>query len=299
MQISYSEKKRGSNLSGWARSLIIIIPILLISGLFYWIGAIVSGYDIASYNSQESITEDAVPLLFGMAGVCVTIWIFRRSVDRESFQSMGFFRKGMGRELILGISLGAIMLSLGFVLLLLLGEIKIVSSTLAINEILLLLLLYLAVAVSEEMLFRGYILNNLMKSVPKIFALLIASISFSLMHFANSSYSWLSFLNLILAGLLLGLPYIYTQSLWFPITLHFSWNFFQGAVLGFRVSGNPGHYSIIVQSQDKGNLLNGGDFGFEGSILCVIFQLFVICMFVWHYAKKTCLNINITRCEIN
>ncbi len=78
-----------------------------------------------------------------------------------------------------------------------------------------------------------------------------------------------------MAGLLFGLSYIYTKNLWFPIALHFSWNFFQGTVFGFNVSGKE-TYSLIITKENSFNIWNGGNFGFEGSILSILFQIFAI-----------------------
>ncbi len=95
------------------------------------------------------------------------------------------------------------------------------------------------------------------------------------MHALNPNMSILSCLDLFLAGILLGVSYLFTKNLWFPIALHFSWNFFQGTVFGFNVSGLNG-YSIIQQERISNNLLNGGLFGFEGSVLSMILQLIFI-----------------------
>jgi len=279
------KKESDTNFPGWSRVLLIIIPWFFISGLFYFIGALIVGYDFWNYNSPQSLEEEVILSLFGLAGTCLTVCVFHCGVGRESFQSMGFYKPGMIRELATGMVLGAVILSLGFALLLLSGEIRIVSSSLELKKIFLLVILYVAVAVNEELLFRGYILNNLMKSFSRGLALFITSISFSLIHLGNSHYSLISFLNILLVGVLLGLPYIYTKSLWIPVALHFSWNFFQGGVWGFHVSGNTIYYSINVQTKTSDNYLNGGDFGFEGSLLCAIIQLIAIFL-LWRYYER-------------
>jgi hypothetical protein len=177
----------------------------------------------------------------------------------------------------------------GFVLLMFLQEIHWIGTTLDLANLTSGLFMFLAVAVSEELFFRGYILNNLMKSFPKIPALLATSILFSVFHIVNSHYSWFSFLNILLAGLLLGLPYIYTKSLWLPMSLHFSWNFFQGPIFGFNVSGHD-TYSLYTQSRTADTIWNGGGFGFEGSVLSIVFQLIAIVGLWWYYSRKEKIN---------
>ena len=90
---------------------------------------------------------------------------------------------------------------------------------------------------------------------------------------------------------LLGLSYIYTRNLWFPIALHFSWNFFQGTVFGFNVSGIDS-YSIIEQEAIHDNLLTGGKFGFEGSIVSVLLHLVFILVIYKVFNRR--LNLNFT-----
>nr|MDE6348537.1 CPBP family intramembrane metalloprotease [Bacteroides sp.] len=79
------------------------------------------------------------------------------------------------------------------------------------------------------------------------------------------------FLNIVLAGCFLGASYVYTRNLCFPITLHWFWNWIQGPLLGYNVSGNEfGQESLLVVRFPVDSLINGGSFGFEGSVLCSV-----------------------------
>ena len=88
------------------------------------------------------------------------------------------------------------------------------------------------------------------------------------MHGANPNISLFSLLGLFLAGIALGSSYMYTKNLWYPIAFHFSWNLFQ-SLLGFNVSGQD-IYSIIEFTVPENNKINGGQFGFEGSIFSIL-----------------------------
>jgi membrane protease YdiL (CAAX protease family) len=122
------------------------------------------------------------------------------------------------------------------------------------------------IALAEEIVFRGYILKNLMRSVNKWMALGISAILFAMAHWGNPGMTPVAAVNLLLGGLLLGINYIYTRNLWFAISFHFSWNFFQGPVLGYEVSGLPLHN--VLQPDLKGPWwITGGSFGFEGSFI--------------------------------
>jgi hypothetical protein len=145
------------------------------------------------------------------------------------------------------------------------------------------------VALNEEILMRGYILNNLMDSMNKYWALLISATIFSVLHGMNPNISFLAIINIMLAGIILGSSYIFTRNLWFPISLHLFWNFFQGPVLGYSVSG------MKIDSVFKVTLLgnttvNGGQFGFEGSIVCTVLLIPAIILTMGYYMeffKKT------------
>jgi len=123
-----------------------------------------------------------------------------------------------------------------------------------------------------------------MISFDKYVALIISSLLFSLMHWFNPNIDLFGFIDLFLAGILLGISYVYTKNLWFPIALHFSWNLTQ-SFLGFNVSGQDA-YSIIEFTIPENNLLNGGDFGFEGSIFSIIAQIVFIIIIVNYFNKS-------------
>ncbi|WAC42016.1 CPBP family intramembrane glutamic endopeptidase [Pedobacter sp. SL55] len=151
-----------------------------------------------------------------------------------------------------------------------------INKEIEIGDLLLSAATFILVSLTEELFTRGYLLGNLLTSLNKWLALTVSSIVFAAFHLANSNMNWLSFVNLFLAGVLLGLPYLLTRSLWFSIAFHFGWNFFQGTVFGFNVSGRE-VFSLILQSRKQNDVFNGGDFGFEGSVWCVLAQ--IICIF--------------------
>ncbi len=270
----------------WERPVQILIPYIIIVGIFQLIGFTILGLDPNNFQIPKTLLQDLVLKLFTLVGTIVVVYLFRWSVDKESFRSLGFYKKGIWKELIIGLALGMALIATGFSLLFLKDEIHWTGTNINIQNILLGFVLFAFVAFSEELLFRGYILNNLMKSIPSVYALIICSVSFSLVHGLNPGYNWFSFCNLVLAGLLLGLPYIYTKSLWLPIALHLSWNFFQGTIFGFSVSGNV-TYSLVEQSRSSDNLWNGGKFGFEGSILSIVLQLIAFMGLWWYYHRKS------------
>jgi membrane protease YdiL (CAAX protease family) len=142
-----------------------------------------------------------------------------------------------------------------------------------------------AVAFMEELVFRGYLLNNLMQSVNKWLALLITALLFAVVHISNPDVTILPVLNVFVAGLLLGINYIYTKNLWFSIFFHFIWNVFQGPVLGYEVSGFDMPF-ILEQNLEGPALLTGGEFGFEGSIICLLLIILFTTWFAYTFSQR-------------
>lgn len=271
-------------IKGWIRVLLIIIPFaLFVAGsqiLASWVIGVKMSPQFTPTTFQTTVSE-----LFMLAGTIAVVGIFRRWIDRESFRSLGFGMKNFRKEAEAGFWLGVLMISVGFLLLLLMREINWDGINPDVNSIFLSIILFIAVAFLEELFFRGYILGNLMLSMNRWIALLVSSLVFTVVHMPNAHFTAIGFAAIFLAGMLLGTPYIFTRSLWLPISLHFSWNFFQGTIFGFSVSGNK-EYALVTQSRPVDTILNGGEFGFEGSLLAVIFLVLAIGAMIIYYRKK-------------
>jgi hypothetical protein len=125
--------------------------------------------------------------------------------------------------------------------------------------------LYAVVAVNEELVNRGYILQNLADGSSLWVATVVSSVLFGLLHAGNPHATWYSTLAIILAGLFLASGYLVTRSLWLPIGLHFSWNLFQGTIFGFAVSGTSG-FHVIEHRVSGPQWLTGGAFGPEAGL---------------------------------
>lgn len=274
---------------GWQRILLLIIPYIFIIGILELIGAFISGIDTSNIESDKTSIQLLIMQIFSLLGTAIVLWIFMKYQDKEKFIRLGFEIKNRIKEFNVGIGIGLIIMGIGYILLLFLNEISFQRIVFSTNEILISILIFCIVAIVEETLFRGYILRNLMISFNKYIALILSSILFSLMHGFNPNIDLFALINLFLAGILFGLPYIHTRNLWFPIALHFSWNFFQ-SLFGFNVSGKD-VYSLIEFSLSEKNILNGGAFGFEGSIFSVIMMIITIVLIEIYYRnKKTILD---------
>ncbi len=213
----------------------------------------------------------------------IMLWLFMKFIDKQPLIEIGFQTKGRLKEFNYGLIMGLVIMAFAYVSLSLIGEIVFENYIFDLQKIFLSIILFIGVSVFEEVIFRGYMLKNLLESFNPYVALFISSIFFSLIHGSNPNVTTLGLCNIFLAGFFLGASYIFTKNLWFPIALHFSWNFFQ-SMFGFKVSGLDS-YSIIEFTIPKNNMLNGGEFGFESSLLSIII-LIIGTFIIWNYFKK-------------
>jgi membrane protease YdiL (CAAX protease family) len=269
---------------GWKRILLFIIPYIITIGIFQYIGGSISGVDYSNLESDQTSIQLLTIQFFGLLGTFLILWLFMKFIDKDKFIKLGFEIKNKLKEFNVGLGIGLIVMGLGYSILIFLGELTFQRLIFEPKEIFISILIFVIVAIVEETLLRGYVLRNLMISFNKYIALILSSILFSLMHSFNSNIDLFALTNLFLAGILLGLSYIHTKNLWFPIALHLSWNFFQ-TLFGFNVSGKN-TYSLIEFSLPQENLLNGGAFGFEGSILSVFSMIILILLIELYYRKK-------------
>jgi len=275
--------KKVINHRGWLKSLL-FIPLLVFSQISGLLVLLLLGYDLTEISSN--VMNESVMIVFEYSGlviVIILIWLFMKFIDKQPLIEIGFQTQGRLKEINYGILFGLFIMAFAFVFLSVIGEIVFLNYSLDFNQILLSIALFIGVSFFEEIIFRGYMLKNLLESFNPFVALLISSLFFSLIHASNPNVTSLGLCNIFLAGIFLGVSYVFTKNLWFPIALHFSWNFFQ-AMFGFKVSGLDS-YSIIEFMIPDNNMINGGEFGFESSILSII-VLFVGTIIIWNYFKK-------------
>ena len=144
-------------------------------------------------------------------------------------------------------------------------------------------LVFLLGAAAEEMLFRGYAFQTLLRSWPVSAAILPVSVPFALVHLWNPNVApGFTFANTVLAGVWLCVAYWRTRSLWLPLGLHFGWNWVQGALLGSPVSGITGITPHpLLNFKDTGPaFFGGGAYGIEGGAACAI-AIVLATLFTW------------------
>jgi len=250
--------------------------------------------DFATLLSAGSLAvpPDALPVLSTITGVMtavtvlISIWLAGRWLDRRRFADFGaHWNRNWWLDFAFGLGLGALLMLLIFLVELAAGWITIVGAFRTpspdqsfIQAIITPLVLFICVGIYEEFFSRGYHLKNMAEGLRGLWGLgpqgaivlatLFSSAIFGLLHAGNPNATPLSTFNIFLAGIFLALGYILTGELAIPIGLHMTWNFFQGNVFGFPVSGTEASAATIIAINQGGNpLITGGAFGPEAGLV--------------------------------
>ena len=258
-------------------------------------GKVRSGWKLFFVTVAFFALAQLVRLVFGQwlwlvltiqsALLAVVVLVAWRVVAKRRMSEMGLGCV-KGKELLAGLLLGLVSAVLVFAVIVLTGSAYIESWIPRFTaDTVLFLLAFVCVGVAEEMLTRGYVMSVLRqtKSVPVI--LLVSSVLFSLMHAFNDGFGLLPFVNIVLTGLLLAYMFFKSGSIWMPIGYHIMWNYAQGNVFGFHVSGFEVQGLINTQYAQE-NVINGGPFGFEGGVAATAVILLSFLFVRWYYRKS-------------
>ncbi len=196
--------------------------------------------------------------------------------NSSPLKRLGFEKGKVIKKYLFGYLIGAVLIVLSALpIILFFSESVKVSSPIPIMSIIFYFLFFIVQGAGEEVLMRGLIFPIIVKKTRPYIAMLITGGFFAVLHLLNPGVNLISVLNLFMAGLLFGYCVLYFDSLWQVCALHSAWNFIQGNILGFNVSGNstPTLINVVPEGSD---LFTGAEFGVEGSIFSVIVLLVAI-----------------------
>jgi len=147
-------------------------------------------------------------------------------------------------------------------------------------------LLMAAVAVAEELLFRGVLFQRLVDGLGLWPAQILIGGLFVLTHLDNPGMTgavrlWAG-ANIFMASILFGLAYARTRSLALPIGIHFMANVTQGVILGFGVSGSSAPSLLAPRFAGSPTWWTGGAFGLEASLPGLVSVIgLTVALLVW------------------
>jgi membrane protease YdiL (CAAX protease family) len=260
---------------GWLRVLLFLIAFGLTTStaLIVYLFALHKGsMDVSGL--QNLLRGDnllAITAIIFILGLVLT-FVFRRWVDRKSFVSLGLDFAGHGGEAIAGGMLATFIICASSLLLKATGHLKWMDIIFDSKALFLAFGSVIIISFYEELIFRGYILNNLMESFPGWLALLISALLFTIFHgTGQSAIGFFPLANSLIMGLILGLNYVYTCNLWFSFSFHIAWKFLEGPAFGF--SGDES-FQTFLQPELTGDInITGGANGLEGSVVLMAVAL--------------------------
>lgn len=261
---------------------IILLTLLMLMGILFSVSN--STLELEPFDlNQIPFNIQFIATFISAGSVLVGILLSCKIIDHRRFADLGFhLNQNWWIDFGFGLLLGAVLMAAIFLVELTAGWITINgifvtnTETSFLFSLLQNLILFLFVGVYEETITRGYLLLNLAEGLHLphlsakqtiLLAWFFSSLVFGSLHAGNPHASIISTLNLVLAGLFLGLGYVLTGELAISIGLHITWNFFQGNVFGFPVSGTTPAATVVAVQQGGQEFLTGGRFGPEAGLI--------------------------------
>jgi hypothetical protein len=300
--------------------LLILIPVLILFEIAFgtcafWFLATQGGITPVEMSDpslvQATIMDNPIILILTYLGlapsVVISVWLSGRMLDRRPFIDFGFqINRDWWMDFGFGLFLGGLLMTITFLVEWVAGWVTVTGTfvtqypDLGFGLALLIpFLAFLLVGFYEELFSRGYQLTNLAEGFNQgwigsrgaiLIATLISSLIFGVLHATNPNATLFSTLNICMAGFMLAAGFVLTGQLAIPIGIHITWNFFQGNVFGFPVSGANFRTATLIAIQQEGpDLWTGGAFGPEGGLLglgvMLLGALFVVLWVRWKQGK--------------
>ncbi len=253
--------------SGWR--LLIQTALLIFFSILFGLPLALLGLVLPEFELDLTISQ-----LVETLAVTLSVFLARWLLDRRSIVSLGL-RLGWHalRDIFVGILLIFVVFVFVYATMSLAGWIRFggfawQSTPLSqvAKEMLLALLLFTVVGWNEELLSRGYHLQTFASGLNLKWGVILSSAIFGLLHLGNPNATWASAAGIFFAGLFLAYGYIRSKQLWLPIGLHIGWNFFEGPVFGFPVSGLD-TFRLTKITVSGPELWTGGAFGPEAGLV--------------------------------
>ena len=222
--------------------------------------------------------------------ICIAIihWIKNKI---RPWRKIGFT---IGNETLLDITaafiIGGTIVSLIFLADWCIGFIKIQALNTPKDIFLKFILFLLVASFIEQFINRGLLVNGLAVLLKKNWQIIIlVALFFGLGHATGEGVSLLSIISNAMGGAIYTIAFLGAKNIWFPWALHFSWNTFQ-FVYGYPVSGLK-YDSIVVQTEIKDTIFNGGSYGPEGGLIGIAFRIAIFAFILFYFKRFRRINV--------
>ncbi|WDD90064.1 CPBP family intramembrane glutamic endopeptidase [Fusobacterium nucleatum] len=235
--------------------------------------------EIFSFSGTSNLVDEAF---------CLFLSIFLMTkISKLKIEQLGFAKDNIVFSYLKGALFGTLQIFTVFFIIFGLKAIDVYYvGNISILLLIKIFIIFIFQALLEEILFRGYLMPFFSKVIGIKFTITLLSFLFTCIHLFNPNLDIIGLANVFLAGVTFSLIYYYTGNLWLVGAMHTLWNFILGFIVGSQISGiityNSVFFSIPVENKD---LISGGVFGFEASIVTTIVEL-TISLFVIYLIKK-------------
>jgi len=274
--------------AGW-RILIFIVFFILMSRILSNVGLNITG-DLDKTESAYWVFRGIIVIVASS----LVVWLVRKYFDKKTFISLGLRLDCLAvKDFFVGLIISGLMIGTIFIIFLFSGllEIKEIGwSGGGISAVLEIILWFfgigLAVGWSEELAFRGYLLQNMKDGMGLFWAVLISCIIYGLLHMSNPNSTIISGILIAIFGYLRIFGWLRSGQLWLSMGMHAGWDFFQGPILGFKVSGMNTE-SLIKHTISGSDWITGGSFGPEAGIVVIPVIIFgLLIMYLWTLKRE-------------
>ena len=239
--------------------------------------------------------------IFELIVFTASIYLARRFLDKRSFSSLGLESNARALwDICAGVIITFAMMSVVYIIELAAGWAKFQSFAwqsdsivTIIKQVGLFFVIFAITAWNEELLSRGYHLQTISSGTNRVWGVILSSSVFGALHLGNPNAAWVSAVGIFFAGLFFAYGYMRTGQLWLPIGMHLGWNFFEGVVFGFPVSGLD-IYPLMRNQFAGPEIWNGGAFGPEAGLI-MLPSLAIGFGLVYLYSKYFTRTISTTR----
>lgn len=265
--------------TGIVLGLVVAVVAVLATTLVPGVWAIWSGFATGVFSSDAVGTDgfSGFVVMLSFALGALWLWLWLRAKERRPFASLGFERR-RGRSWLMlaarGLGVGIVMIVVCVLVPVVLGQARLEwanPSGTGVALIAGMLLAFLVQGSTEEILTRGYLTQVVARRWGLVMAVVVQGLFFTLVHGMSAGIGVLPIVNLLLFALFASMYSLAEGGLWGVCAMHGIWNWAQGSLFGVAVSGNTVDSLFAYAPQaDASELLTGGTFGIEGSIVTTV-----------------------------
>jgi len=257
-------------------------------------------YAMCSPDAPKAFFNGDAVRLFSLFTTSMGILValaYVRFAEKRKLTTIGLTKQNILPQFGVGALLGIAMISIPIAILLLFNGGITINPAINNNLLILYFLGFIIQGAAEEFLIRGYFFTSLYKSSNIFWAVTISSLFFALLHLLGPVMGVLPFINIFLFGVFACFIFLRTKNIWAIAALHAMWNFFQGNLYGFQVSGQIYREYMFYIKSSLPKILTGGDFGIEGGLLAT--AVIIIATVITIFCGKNKLIVNDKKTELD